>query len=103
MQKQNTKKYTKLILMMFIAAVVLSSCARNEVIDECLQGRTYGFFYGLIHGFLAPLEFIAMIFGDKYTIYAPNNSGAWYAFGFLLGSGGWGFMGGKSFCGRKSK
>jgi hypothetical protein len=28
-------------------------------------------------------------------MYAQNNNGGLYALGFLLGSGGWGFFGGK--------
>ncbi len=36
-----------------------------------------------------------MLFNDEITMYAQNNNGGLYALGFLLGSGGWGFFGGK--------
>jgi hypothetical protein len=36
-----------------------------------------------------------MLFRDDVTMFAQNNNGAWYALGFLIGSGGWGFLGGK--------
>jgi hypothetical protein len=49
----------------------------------------------LIHGFITPISFIASLFKEDVAIYAVNNSGAWYDAGFLLGSGGWGFMAGK--------
>ena len=90
-----------LTLSLFIALIILSGCARSEPVDACLEGRTYGFIYGLFHGFLAPIDLFLMIFSDKYTVYAQNNSGAWYAFGFLIGSGGWGFMGGKKLSGKR--
>jgi hypothetical protein len=27
-------------------------------------------------------------------VFAQNNNGIWYAFGFMIGSGGWGVLGG---------
>lgn len=63
--------------------------------SACLNGHTYGFWGGLLHGIIAPVDLIMMLFRDDISVYAPNNNGAWYAFGFVLGSGGWGFLGGK--------
>jgi hypothetical protein len=74
---------------------ILSGCAASENVSQCLTGHTYGFWGGLWHGFIAPFDLIAMIFRDNVTLYAQNNNGAWYGFGFLIGSGGWGFLGGK--------
>jgi hypothetical protein len=85
-----------IILLAVLAAVILTGCAKREEIDACLTGHTYGFFGGLWHGFIAPFDFIAMLFNEKITMYAQNNNGGLYAMGFLLGSGGWGFFGGKS-------
>lgn len=81
-----------LIILTFV--VILSSCANKEVITDCLTGRTYGFWMGLWHGIIAPVDLVLMLFRDDITVYAPNNNGIWYAFGFVLGSGGWGFFGG---------
>jgi hypothetical protein len=78
-----------------LVIIVLSGCAKNEVVNECLTGHTYGFFGGLWHGFIAPFDFVGMLFNDKITMYAQNNNGGLYALGFLMGSGGWGFFGGK--------
>lgn len=76
-----------------IAAILLfSGCARNEDVEACLSGYTYGFFGGLWHGFIAPFDFIAMLFNPEISMYAPNNNGGFYALGFLIGSGGWGFF-----------
>ena len=67
----------------------------NEAVKQCLTGHTYGFLGGLWHGFIAPFDFIGMLFNEKITMYAQNNNGGLYALGFLLGSGGWGFFGSK--------
>ena len=92
-----------LISLSLLATLVLTGCANAETVTECLDGKTYGFWYGLLHGFLAPIDLVLMLFRDDITVYAPNNNGAWYAFGFLMGSGGWGVMGGKSLGGKKRK
>jgi len=84
-----------LIVMILIGVILLSGCANNESVKQCLTGHTYGFFGGLWHGFIAPFDFIGMLFNEKITMYAQNNNGGLYALGFLLGSGGWGFFGGK--------
>ena len=83
-----------LLLTALFLSFLLVSCADVEPINECLKGKEYGFFYGLIHGFITPFSFIASLFDDEVAIYAVNNSGWWYDLGFLLGSGGWGFMAG---------
>jgi hypothetical protein len=84
------------LFMIFLTLIVLlSGCANNEAVKQCLTGHTYGFLGGLWHGFIAPFDFIGMLFNDKITMYAQNNNGGLYALGFLLGSGGWGFFGSK--------
>lgn len=82
-------------LFVFSSILLITGCANNEAIDSCLTGHEYGFFGGLWHGFIAPFDFIGMLFNDKITMYAQNNNGGLYALGFLLGSGGWGFFGSK--------
>ena len=88
----------QMMIALFLTATVLflTGCANKEVVTECLKGQTFGFWYGLWHGIIAPVDLILMLFRDDITVYAPNNNGTWYAFGFVLGSGGWGFLGGRS-------
>lgn len=93
--KDLSKRYA-IILSLIITIVLVTGCARSEIIDQCLTGHKYGFFGGLWHGFIAPFDFIGMLFSDDITMYAQNNNGGFYALGFLLGSGGWGFLGSKS-------
>ncbi len=84
-----------ILLILALLMISVSGCANNEVVSQCLTGHKYGFFGGLWHGFIAPFDFIGMLFNEKITMYAQNNNGGLYALGFLLGSGGWGFFGGK--------
>lgn len=83
-----------IFLLLFATLLILSGCANKEVVTACLKGQTYGFWYGLWHGIIAPIDLIAMLWRDDVTVFAPNNNGIWYAFGFIIGSGGWGFLGG---------
>ena len=91
-----SKSINFLIFFLF-CAIFLISCADNEVLNQCMQGHTYGFWGGLWHGLIAPFDFIGMLIWDDVAMYAPNNNGGWYAFGFLLGSGGWGILASKTF------
>ena len=84
-----------LSLVIISGIILLTGCANNEAVDQCLTGHQYGFFGGLWHGFIAPFDFIGMLFSKDITMYAQNNNGGLYALGFLMGSGGWGFFGSK--------
>ena len=84
-----------LIIALALSLLIITGCAQYEAVDQCLTGHTYGFLGGLWHGFIAPFDLIGMLFSDEITMFAQNNNGGFYALGFLLGSGGWGFLGGK--------
>lgn len=93
--KNKIPKIPLLIILCIALLYLLTGCAKSETIEQCLTGHTYGFFGGLWHGFIAPFDFIGMLFSDEITMYAQNNNGGLYALGFLIGSGGWGFFGSK--------
>ena len=90
--KTSLSKKKLLMGIFFLSIIIFSGCAINESVKLCLTGHTYGFFGGLWHGFIAPFDFIGMLFNEKITMYAQNNNGGLYALGFLIGSGGWGFF-----------
>lgn len=89
------------VFAIILCVILLSACAHKEVVTECLKGHTYGFFGGIWHGIIAPFDLIGMLFWDDVTLFAQNNSGFWYGFGFLIGSGGWGFLGHKGMAGKR--
>ncbi|MCX6281195.1 MAG: hypothetical protein NTU51_04475 [Bacteroidetes bacterium] len=90
------KKMNLLLICMIGLAIIFlfTGCAHREIVTHCLQGHTYGFWGGLWHGFISPFDLIGMLIYNDVTVFAQNNNGAWYAFGFLIGSGGWGLLGG---------
>jgi len=95
MKMSKTKKLVSRITFVLLVLLLISACSNKENIDACLQGQTYGFLNGLWHGIIAPINLIGMLFRDDVSVFATNNNGILYAIGFLLGSGGWGFMGGR--------
>lgn len=101
--KTNLKSLLPVLFFAAVLILFMSSCTNTENVSACLKGQTFGFWHGLWHGIIAPVDLVLMLFRDDISVYAPNNNGAWYAFGFVLGSGGWGFMGGKGSKCRKNK
>ncbi len=77
-----------LLIGLLIMVLMLSGCANVENINECRQGYQYNFWYGLWHGLIFPFSFIGSIFSKDIAVYAVNNNGVWYDFGFFIGVGG---------------
>lgn len=84
------KKSIKVFLLLAVVMVLFASCADTQVYQLVGEGHTYGFWGGLWHGMIAPLDFIGSLIWDDVAVYAPNNNGGWYAFGFISGIGGLG-------------
>ena len=80
-------KSTTKILLGLVLLLILSSCAPSISVDQCVQNDLYGFWGGLWHGIIAPISFVLSLFMDDVTMYAVNNTGGWYDFGFVLGAG----------------
>lgn len=83
-------KKTLYFLIVTLAVFALGGCADSvHAVVECAPDcHTYGFWGGLWHGMIAPFDFIGMlIWPDDVALYAQDNNGGWYAFGFVLGSG----------------
>jgi hypothetical protein len=74
-------------LPIILLAFLLTGCAEPSVVQATTE--PYGFWYGLWHGMIAPIAFVASLFSDTIAVYGANNSGAWYDFGFLLGASGY--------------
>jgi len=81
------KKRIGIFVMFAVIILLFSGCAQLEVIDECVVGKVYGFWSGLWHGMIIFFSFIGSLFSDNIVVYAVNNTGGWYDFGFLLGVG----------------
>jgi len=91
-----TKKLLFQIVLVLFVMFILSSCAEVQHIESCKTGHVYGFFGGLWHGIIAPASFVISLFSDNVAVWAVNNNGGWYSFGFLIGVGSLGFGGHKA-------
>lgn len=83
----NPRKTNYFIAYVFFTALLISGCAEVTPIEACAVGEPYGFWGGLWHGIIAPVGFIISLFSDNIAMYAVNNNGGWYDFGFVLGAG----------------
>ena len=66
---------------------LMTGCAQTISVEQCVESDLYGFWGGLWHGIIAPISFVLSLFMDDVAMYAVNNTGAWYDFGFVLGAG----------------
>lgn len=76
-----------LMIVLLAVAVVFSGCAQSHTITD-MPGKVYGFWGGIWHGIILPIAWIVSLFNDSVAIYAVNNNGGWYDFGFIMGCGG---------------
>ncbi len=91
-----TKSLPTHLLILLFSLFLFVSCAEVQHVQLCTTGHTYGFFGGLWHGIIAPFTFVISLFSDHVAVWAVNNNGGWYTFGFLLGVGSLGFGGHKA-------
>jgi hypothetical protein len=77
----------KALFTLFAVVLLFTACAEVTPIDACKTGTTYGFLGGLWHGVIAPFSFIISLFDKDVAMYAVNNTGNWYNFGFVVGAG----------------
>lgn len=74
--------------LVLLVISMLSGCAQAVYVEP--GPKVYGFFSGFWHGLIVFFSFLASLFNDNIAIYAVNNTGGWYDFGFLLGIGAFG-------------
>jgi hypothetical protein len=80
-------KASKTSLAVLAILLLFSACAEVSTIENCVTAEPAGFFFGLWHGVIAPISFVLSVFFDDIAMYAVNNSGGWYDFGFVIGAG----------------
>ena len=84
----NLKNLFIFALSILLVMLLFNGCADVDPnIDACISDDPYGFFGGLWHGMIVPFSWIGSLFSDSIAIYAYNNNGGWYDFGFVMGLG----------------
>lgn len=89
----------KVLLGALAVLVLLTGCIPGD--GKASEDQPAGFFWGIWHGWLAPLSLIIGIFDKDIRIYEVLNKGWWYDLGYYIAIIG-GF-GGLSFTRKKSK
>ena len=84
-------KNLKYLLIVTLVLFLFTGCADVTVINACVVDAPYGFWGGLWHGFISPISFVGSLFSDNIAMYAINNTGGWYDFGFVFSTGILGF------------
>ena len=79
------KKTNILFLIALIAMVALTSCAHSNNTEVTIKAgeHIYGFWGGTWHGIISGFSFIGSLFDNSIRVYAVNNNGHWYDFGFI--------------------
>lgn len=76
----------KKILIFSLLLIVLASCAQSHNVSECIDtSNQVGFWSGTWHGMITFFSFIGSLFDENIAVYAVNNNGHWYDFGFVGG------------------
>ena len=86
-RKITNRLLTSAFLIAAISCLLFTSCAEVSHVQNCLTNPPYGFWSGLWHGMIAPISFVGSLFSDNIAMYAINNNGGWYNFGFVVGAG----------------
>jgi hypothetical protein len=86
----------KKVLLVLVVAMLFMGCADAVPYDVLVEDEPYGFWSGLWHGICVPVSFVGSLIWEDIAIYAVNNNGGWYDFGFFIGVGGLGFYFGNS-------
>lgn len=81
------KKTSILFVIGLITITGLVGCAHSDNTEIIIsQGEhIYGFWDGTWHGMISGFSFIGSLFDDSIKVYASNNNGSWYDFGFVGG------------------
>lgn len=71
-----------LICLLLMVMFLFSGCVPGD--GKADAQNTAGFFWGIWHGWLAPLSLIISLFNRNIRIYEVYNSGWWYDFGYYM-------------------
>lgn len=82
---KNFSKKISVLLLLMVVFIFFSGCAESIDVNTCLPDKIYGFWHGLWHGCISLITFIISLFDEDVSMYAVNNNGGWYNFGFLIG------------------
>ena len=69
-------------LLLLITLIASAGCVPGD--GEHTAEKPAGFFWGIWHGWIAPISLIWGIFNPDIRVYESQNTGWWYDFGFYI-------------------
>ena len=76
-------KISKLVCtLLLIALITFVGCVPGD--GKNTTEKPAGFFWGIWHGWIAPISLIWQLFNPEIRLYEPQNTGWWYDFGFYI-------------------
>lgn len=76
------KKIIILSVISVLLLITLTGCIPGD--GTYTVDKPAGFFWGIWHGWVAPISLIWSLFNENIRVYEINNSGWWYDFGFYI-------------------
>lgn len=76
------ERHLKFLLLFGVVILILSGCIPGD--GSHTNDDPAGFFWGIWHGWMAPISLIMGIFRDNIRVYEVFNTGWWYDFGFYM-------------------
>ncbi|RAP75929.1 hypothetical protein [Paenibacillus montanisoli] len=76
------KRRWVLLFTLFAGLLMLTGCVPGDGTNTVQNPA--GFFWGIWHGWVAPISLIIGLFKDSIRIYETHNTGWWYDLGFYL-------------------
>lgn len=76
------KKIILLILVAFVNVALLTGCMPGD--GTYTSSKPAGFFWGVWHGWIAPISLIRGLFNKSIRVYEVVNKGWWYDLGFYM-------------------
>jgi hypothetical protein len=77
-------KTNAIILILLIGLLIVTIVACVPGGGEFHKENPAGLFFGIWHGWIAPISLIIGFFNSSVRIYEVNNTGFWYDFGFYI-------------------
>lgn len=71
-----------LVVLLIIAVISLASCLPGD--GKHTLEKPAGFFWGIWHGWVAPVSLIGGLFNRSLRVYETYNAGWWYDLGFYM-------------------
>ncbi len=76
------RKITVITLLLLVVILSFTACMPRQ--DQNNAQKKAGFFWGIWHGWIAPVSLIVGFFNDEIRIYETHNTGWWYDLGFYI-------------------